>query len=60
VSAADWAAEGVPNSAMVQKPFANAQVLTAIATLLDAVDVSPFQPQSEWVSRHLDTSANYP
>lgn len=34
-SAADWAAEGVPKSILVQKPFVPAQVLTAITTLLN-------------------------
>ena len=43
-SAADWTAEGVPNSVMLQKPFATAQVTTAISTLLNAVDISPTQP----------------
>ena len=33
-SAADWSAEGVPNSVILQKPFADAQMLTAIATLM--------------------------
>jgi hypothetical protein len=32
---------------MVQKPFANAQVLIAISTLLNAADVSPVEPQTE-------------
>ena len=27
-SAADWAAEGVPNSTLLQKPFATAQMIT--------------------------------
>ena len=35
-SAADWSAEGVPNSVMLQKPFAEAQLLTAMGTLLIA------------------------
>jgi DNA-binding response OmpR family regulator len=43
-SAADWTAEGVPNSVMLQKPFAMAQVTTAISTLLNAADISPTQP----------------
>jgi DNA-binding NtrC family response regulator len=43
-SAADWMAEGVPNSMMLQKPFAMAQVTTAISTLLNAADISPTQP----------------
>jgi CheY-like chemotaxis protein len=34
-SAADWAAEGVPKSMLVQKPFAPSQIVTAIATLLN-------------------------
>ena len=33
-SAHQWSAEGVPNSLLVQKPFAVAQVTTAIAQLL--------------------------
>ncbi len=46
-SGVDWTAQGVPNSVMVQKPFANAQVLIAISTLLNAADASPVQPQTE-------------
>lgn len=34
-SAADWAAEGVPRSLLLQKPFAPAQMLTALSTLLN-------------------------
>lgn len=34
-SGADWAAEGVPKSVLLQKPFAPAQAVTAIATLLN-------------------------
>jgi CheY-like chemotaxis protein len=34
-SAADWSADGVPNSILLQKPFADAQVITAISTLLN-------------------------
>lgn len=34
-SAADWAVNGVPKSVLVQKPFAAAQVVTAISTLLN-------------------------
>jgi DNA-binding response OmpR family regulator len=36
-SASDWAARGVPNSVMVQKPFAISQIITAVSTLLNAV-----------------------
>ncbi|MHA6299288.1 response regulator [Devosia sp. CAU 1758] len=34
-SAADWAANGVPNSQMIQKPFATAQIVTAISELIN-------------------------
>jgi len=33
-SAADWASEGMPSSVMVQKPFAMAQLMTAVSSLL--------------------------
>lgn len=36
-SAADWASQGVPNSAILQKPFATAQLITAISHLLNEV-----------------------
>ncbi len=39
-SAADWPAKGVPNSVVVQKPYAGAQLLTAISTLVTAVDTN--------------------
>ena len=34
-SAADWAAYGVPKSLLLPKPFANAQLVTAITNLLN-------------------------
>lgn len=34
--AAEWTSKGVPNSIMLAKPFAPAQLLTAIATLLNS------------------------
>lgn len=34
-SAGEWSAQGVPNSILVQKPFAVAQVITAISSLLN-------------------------
>jgi len=37
-SAGDWASKGVPNSQLVQKPFANAQLVTAISILLTQND----------------------
>lgn len=35
-SAAEWTSHGVPNSALLQKPFADAQLITALASLLNA------------------------
>lgn len=35
-SAAEWASEGVPNSIMLEKPFAPAQLVTAVANLLNS------------------------
>ena len=35
-SAHDWASKGVPNSILLTKPFAIAQVVTAVAQLLNA------------------------
>lgn len=37
-SAQDWPAYGVPKSIMLSKPFAMAQLITAVAQLLNAVD----------------------
>jgi DNA-binding response OmpR family regulator len=34
-SAHEWSANGVPDSVMLQKPFVTAQLITAIATLLN-------------------------
>jgi len=34
-SAREWSANGVPNSIVLQKPFANAQLITAVSTLLN-------------------------
>ncbi len=33
-SLADWTSEGVPNSLILQKPYADAQLMTAISSLL--------------------------
>lgn len=41
-SSADWAAQGVPNSIMIAKPFVFPQIITAISTLLNQAD--PTQP----------------
>ena len=35
-SAADWASKGVPNSIMLSKPFAPAQLVTAVSQLLNS------------------------
>jgi CheY-like chemotaxis protein len=35
-AADDWAAEGVPNSILLKKPFAPAQLVTAVSQLLNA------------------------
>jgi CheY-like chemotaxis protein len=35
-AAADWTSKGVPNSIMLAKPFAPAQLLTAISNLLNS------------------------
>ncbi|MBN9219317.1 MAG: response regulator [Mesorhizobium sp.] len=34
-SASNWHSEGVPGSVMIQKPFVLAQIVTAVATLLN-------------------------
>jgi DNA-binding response OmpR family regulator len=36
-SGAEWASKGVPNSIMLQKPFAPAQLMTAVSQLLNAI-----------------------
>jgi CheY-like chemotaxis protein len=35
VSEADWTAQGVPNSVLLSKPFAHAQITTAVSQLLN-------------------------
>lgn len=39
-SADDWRAQGVPNSILLEKPFAVAQLLTAVSQLLNTSDGS--------------------
>ena len=39
-SAPDWPAKGVPSSVVVQKPYAAAQLLTAISTLMTSADTN--------------------
>ena len=38
--ASDWASQGVPNSILLTKPFAPAQLLTAVSQLLNAGSTS--------------------
>ena len=38
---AEWAANGVPNSILVTKPFAPAQLVTAVSQLLNAATTDP-------------------
>lgn len=40
-SAAEWPSKGVPNSVLITKPFAPAQILTAVSQLLNASSTSP-------------------
>jgi DNA-binding response OmpR family regulator len=40
-SAHEWSSHGVPKSILVAKPFALAQIVTAISTLINAADSSP-------------------
>ena len=37
-SAHEWASQGVPHSVLVEKPFAPAQIVTAISNLLNVTD----------------------
>ena len=39
-SADDWASKGVPSSVLLRKPFAPAQLLTAVSQLLNDADAS--------------------
>ena len=43
-SSHEHSARGVPDSLMIQKPFAPVQIVTAISTLLNAVATSPTGP----------------
>jgi hypothetical protein len=40
-SVKDWSANGVPNSVIPQKPFAIAQLVTALSALMNAVSSTP-------------------
>ena len=41
--AADWSSKGVPNSVIIQKPFAPAQIVTAVSQLLNAQPIGTSQ-----------------
>jgi DNA-binding response OmpR family regulator len=43
-SAGQWSSQGVPNSLMLQKPFTPAQVVTAVASLLNQIAPSGPSP----------------
>jgi CheY-like chemotaxis protein len=40
-AANDWASHGVPNSLLLEKPFAPAQIVTAVSQLLNAPAFKP-------------------
>jgi len=42
-SVEEWTAHGVPNSILIPKPFAPAQLVTALSTLLNIGSSSPTQ-----------------
>ena len=44
-SAADWTVEGVPGSVLLQKPYADAQMLTAMSNLL--IEAGPLPPAAD-------------
>lgn len=41
VAAEEWTSQGVPKSILIPKPFAPAQITTAISQLLNATDTPP-------------------
>ena len=43
--AEDWASKGVPNSVLLAKPFAPAQLVTALSHLLNTVSATPAPPE---------------
>ena len=42
-SAHDWGSKGVPNSQLMPKPFAVAQIVTAVATLINAAAADDYE-----------------
>jgi hypothetical protein len=45
-SSSEWSANGVPQSTVLQKPFADAELVTALANLLVAQQQQPNPPAS--------------
>lgn len=45
-STGEWAVHGVPNSVMIPKPYAFAQIITAVSTLMNDPDQLPVSPPS--------------
>ena len=41
----DWASKGVPNSVLLAKPFAPAQLVTALSNLLNTVSQPTAPPE---------------
>jgi DNA-binding response OmpR family regulator len=39
-SSSEWASKSVPNSVLIHKPYASAQIITAVSNLLNRTDVA--------------------
>lgn len=39
-SSSEWASKGVPNSVLIHKPYASAQIVTAVSNSLNKTDVA--------------------
>lgn len=46
-SASDWAAKGVPGSMILSKPFAPAQLVTAVSSLVNEADMHASPPPDD-------------
>lgn len=53
-SAERWSAEGVPDSLVLQKPFADAQVIHAVTTLLSVTGSANARPSSPDIAGSAD------
>jgi DNA-binding response OmpR family regulator len=58
----DWASKGVPNSILLNKPFAPAQLITAVSKLLNAAPPATKRLQGRFISEvaHRATATNRP